>query len=273
MIRASRIAALLVALALAGCGVATDLSQYNTRYDVLAQRKSALGRPSQDIAYLKNAEDIEAGFRVLAADATKASGAATEPATRIVALRLAAVAAWQANDDATYTTAQSAGATACRQIPKGSVGAPRDCAILAYLPVLRAYEQDVNTARAIAERQARNDPTVIAEAAALVGKIRVLRDENMVSLPDIVNGRGVYDGVSPTTVDYFRKVALATACFAEAVLRNSAGMRPDSPEKTAMVDAARQLVRSFSTLLFNARLLTADDPNWYAQPGACPKNP
>jgi len=270
-----RFAALGIALVLGGC-VAVDLSQLNTRYDVLIQRKTALppapASTTIDISYSQQNEDIEAGFKSLAADATKAAGDATQPATKIVALRLAAVAAWQAKDDATFATAQAAGTTACSQLAQGTVGAPRDCAILAFLPILRAYEQTAAKSNALAVREGNNDMTVLPESTSLLSDLRALHDSELQVLPPIINGEGPYAGISPTTLGYFGKVALASACLAEAHYRNVSGMRPDTPEKKAFTDSARTVTQSYSTVLHAAAVLTADNPDWYAQPGACPKN-
>lgn len=285
-----RVVSLAFVVAVAGC-VPVDLSQLNTRYDVLMQRKAALKAPDAstfDGSYEREKEEVDAGFKALATEASKVSGEADQYATRIVALRLAAVAAWQGNDTATYTTAQDAGVKLCSASPpRGTIGAPRDCAILAYLPIVRAYEQKAVSSNALVERESQNDMTVLPEASALLPKLSALRESqlllnNQPLLTAIVKGQGQYDGISPTTKDYFRRIALATACLALTHFRNGSAMRPDTPEKLAFAGSARTVAQSYADVLFAAELLSTADPNWISlknsdpawlmQPGGCPKN-
>jgi hypothetical protein len=267
-----RLAVLGVALATGGC-IASDLSQLNTRYDVLAQRKTSLPPPPQsstNTTYYKNVDDVEAGFLSVAGDAyslSKETG--INPATKIVALRLATVAAWQGNDNGTgpqsvYSNARADGQNACDQLGKGATGAPRDCAIITYVPVLREYE-------GLALKVIALKNPAPADLSPIVSGLSTLRQSQLLYLPKVLGNQPPYAGLSQTTKDYFRKVALASACLAEQMVRRSEAL-PVSPDKPQVLGFARNTAGSYSSLLVVAGLLSTDDPSWYAQPGACPSS-
>jgi len=269
MIKRFRLALLGIALATGGC-IATDLAQLNTRYDVLADRKAAIPQAPQsptNTTYYRNVEDVEAGFKSVASDAyTLSKESGIDPATRIVALRLATVAAWQANDDtknpkSLYNNARSDGQNACDQLGKPS--APRDCAIITYVPVLRAYEELALQAIAL-------KAPASADISPIVSGLSTLLQSQLLYLPKILGGDGIFAGISPTTRDYFRKVALASACLSEKMVRLSESLPGAQPDKAQVVAAARTTARSYATLLVAAGLLQVDDPTWYTQAGACP---
>jgi hypothetical protein len=266
-----RFAVLGLVLATSGC-IATDLSQLNTRYDVLAQRKTSLPPAPQSptsTTYYKNVDDVEAGFSSVASDAYSLSkGTGIDPATKIVTLRLATVAAWQANDNAkdpksVYSNARADGQNACDQLGKGASGAPRDCAIITYVPVLRAYED-------LAQKMIALRTPTASDISTIASGLSTLLQAQLLSLPKILAGDAPYAGISPTTTDYFRKVAFASACLAEHVVRTGENQLPTGPDKDQALQSARKTAGDYAQLLAAAGLLSVNDRGWYSQPGACP---
>lgn len=257
--------AALVAVALGGC-VATDMLPLNTSYDVLSQKElttSKLDHRSKE--YLQGRDEVQAGYKTLAANALKASGESGQtPATKVAALRLAAVAAWKGGDDDIYSQAQPAGQAACGQLPAGTGGAPRDCALLFYLPTLRVIDEltaaynDVNTPGPVY-----SDATV----QALTGKLPLfdrVRQSQEALLDQITAGSAPFTSIGPSTVAFFKKVAFDSACLAKLYFMFGNQASRQVPEPATRLSADGQAVAGrFSNLLVKGGVLSAPDPTWY----------
>ena len=251
--------AIVVAFTVVAC-TAVDLSQLNTRYELLLQRKQTADsrKPGNkiDIALESDSESIEAGFLDVTRQATAAGDKADEKATKIAAYRLATVSAWQAR--APYAEPQAKGIALC-QSSQAAI-APRDCAVLAYVPVLAAYEQIATTFNPAAKSA--------AQAEQLLTQAETMMRPQTDNLAPILRGQGPYAGIGVATQSYFRKVTLATACQTESLLRYINTLPDDTPQKDALATRAATAAARYRDLLETAGYRW-NNPNLWFTEGRC----
>ena len=257
----ARLALAGVVLALAGC-VATDFGPLNSTYSTLSNREAEATRLDRDSkAYAEAKDELAASYKELAIqayDLSKDTG--QKPATRVAALRLAAVSAWKGDDDDIYGKAQPEGERACDQLPAGTAGAPRDCAFLKYLPTLKAYDQ---LAKAYNDKTTAG-PARAAKLLALLPNVDALRSSQETLLPQVNGGAGHFAGIAPSTQAFFRKFAFASACLAKLYYTVGNTTNPKTQEAIQLSNDGKDAAGRYSQLLVEAQELPAPDPTWYS---------
>jgi hypothetical protein len=231
--------ALLIVSAVVGCNART-LSSLHDTYDDLRARQKTLPKGSDDIADVIERDDVQSGFSNVAKEADALAKDSAKPETRIVAWRLGTISAWQARLPETQRLGdemQAKGATECGSLTGNTLGAPRDCAILAYLPFLQAYET-VATAINRTRAGAQNMRTIeILEAN--VGKLEGLQTRSATTLPAIYGGQPPYKGISPVVVGYFVDKTVMAACLASIAATRAQRVRETTPRGNPLNARAR----------------------------------
>jgi hypothetical protein len=260
----SAIASIL--LCLAGC-VATEFGPLDTSYSNLAAREATAGKiDSGGIAYAQTQEELASSYSNLAVSAYAMSQeSGQQPATKVAALRLAAVAAWKGGNEDVYGKAQPAGEAACAKLPAGTGGAPRDCAFLKYLPTLKSYDQLVKTYSSAAKDA---DQQRVAMLLALLPQIDTIRITQQELLAAMIAGAPPYTGISPNTVAFFKKIAFSSACVAKLyyTVGNTAAVK--TQQAISLSQGGQAVAGRFSDLLVLANVLKVPNIDWYKDPAA-----
>lgn len=251
-------------IALGGCAV-VDLSRLNNTYETLLVRQSTLPRPASDASDLgpeTQREDVEAGFRIVGNEALKAEKEIREPATKVTAYRLAAVSLWLGGDEKESEIARDAGLNVCKSLTGQSIGAPRDCAILAYLGLLRDQKKLHDKQAPLLK--APRTPENLREMFNVVVGLEALGKLQLDVLPSITTGLQPYKGISPTSQRYFQRVAAASACMlstGDFWARNA----PNIPEKADVIAKTTAVARSpYGPLLHAAGQIPSPDFDWFS---------
>ena len=250
-----------IAWIVAGC-VATDFGPLNSTYSTLSNREVETTRLDRDSkAYAETQDELSASYKELAVSAYEVSRDSNQkPATRVAALRLAAISAWKGNDEELYNKAQPEGERACDQLATGTAGAPRDCAFLKYLPTLKTYDQLV---KAYNDKAAAG-PVRVSRLLALLPTLDALRTSQETLLPQINGSAGHFAGISPSTQAFFRKLAFASACLSKLYYTVGNTANPKTPEAIRLSNEGKDTAGRYSQLLVEAQELPAPDPTWYS---------
>jgi hypothetical protein len=250
--------------ALAGC-VATDLSQLETRYTVLNQQKQTtdsnplVRTASAEVTVQGERDDVQAGFATLAKDSLAVAGDADNPATKISAYKLAAVAAWKGGTS--YIEATEKGGALCAA-GKTSV-APRDCAILVYVPTFATYDQVAREANAAPVK-------TVDLVRKLLNEAQTMLPPQTTNLPQIMNPgpSSPYAGIASSTQTYIAKFTLAAACQTESLMRAVQAMPDQTPGRIDLYNDLVKASANYQDLLTTAGFKWRNPANWYAE-GRC----
>lgn len=223
------------------------------------------GKPASDARDLgpeTQREDVEAGFRNVGNEALKAEKEIREPATKVTAYRLAAVSLWLGGAEKESETARAAGLEVCKTLTGQTIGAPRDCAILAYLDLLRDQKK-LYELQAPLLKAPRTPENLRAMFNIVVG-LEALGSLQLKVLPGIAGDLPPYRGMSPTSQRYFKRVAAASACMlstGDFWARNA----PNIPEKADLIAKTMAVARSpYGPLLHAAGQIPSPDFDWFS---------
>ena len=220
---------LAFALFAGGCN-AVDLSQLNSSYDALVDKRKAgitdgLTVPKSPVSEDPGVQQQEGQailsdrFGVLAQDAFALAGKASEPATQIAAYRIAGLAAWQhSSTDPLIDDAQTAGLAVCDNLSEDAIGAPRDCAILRYLKIMAGYEEIAQAMNKLSDPTQENLAVIQNNWLTGMGS---LGETEMTAWSDITSSSRAYAGINGATLDYFKAVTFVSACLVEIAHRKS----------------------------------------------------
>lgn len=257
-------------LAATGCATAVDLSNLNASYETLLARKYAPPAKADgptDLSVDTERQEIANGFDSVGASALDASKKNVETPTRIAALRLAAVAYWQANEPEKATNAKVAGLQLCTD---KAAGAPRDCALLAYIDILAAQRQLHAQQRPLL--LGKPTPDALAQMDTLINGLEALGRMQLEPLKNIVSGAPPYTGIGTGSQTYFRKVATVSACMLSTAdfwaLNATPGVA--NPTRDDLLAKAARVARDpYGPLLFTAGKITRPDQDWWTQGAEC----
>jgi hypothetical protein len=228
--------AVILTTGLAGCETAHTLSNLNASYSTLLARQAAAD-PKLDVIAK---DEILLGFATVAMDADTLAKEAKDPATRIVAWRLAAVAAWQARERGgkeLYDNAHAAGMRECDSLPTGRLGAPRDCAILTYLPILRGYEALVFSLKDYERISGAGQQLALLESTT-AGQ-QALSNAISQLMPKVNSKQNGYAGASPEILDYLNAQSVRVACVAENSSQKSRDIRDSNATLKERADVVK----------------------------------
>jgi hypothetical protein len=258
-------------LAVAGCATTTlDLSNLNASYETLLARKyapSARADGPTDLSVDTERQEIANGLDAVGTGALDASKKNVETPTKIAALRLAAVAYWQANEPEKSASAKVAGLQLCTD---KAAGAPRDCALLAYIDILAAQKQLHAQQKPLL--LGKPTPDALAQMDALINGLEALGRMQLEPLKNIVSGAPPYTGIGAGSQAYFRKVAAVSACMlstADFWARNATPGVANPARDDLLAKAARVARDPYGLLLFTAGKITRPDQDWWTQGAEC----
>jgi hypothetical protein len=200
-----------LALILTGCGT-IHFSQLQGSYQTLRQREASFGSTTSEL----DRDEVGAAFMAVAQDASELAQSEGDDVTKISILRLAAVSAWRAQDrgGSIALSASTQGRQACEKLSDGSFGAPRDCALLLFVPNL--VTRDRLFERVLPAPPNASDPSI---NAAFVARVREnaaafasLANASVDGLKAIASDTGAYRGLAPGVMDYLQAQVKSDAC-------------------------------------------------------------
>jgi hypothetical protein len=188
-------------------------SQLQGSYQTLRQREASFGGSTSAL----DRDELAAAFMAVAQDAHELAKDENDPVTKVAILRLSAVSAWRAQDrgGALALSASTEGRQACEGLSDETYGAPRDCALLLFVPNFVARDRLV--ASLPRTPASTSDPRANGAFVAKVGEnanaINVLAEENVEGWAVIGSGTGAYQNLAPGVKDYIQAQVRADACW------------------------------------------------------------